>query len=125
MFRATLEVIIEDAHTALIRAATEGDLPADSDFAIHLPGRYGDSFHVAQTDIPLDDRGIWTNADKVSGEFNAGPLRFESSDDCYIGWPVISVNVYDVPRRLPVEQAVLRLATRLTGAPVEIRVRAG
>jgi len=35
------------------------------------------------------------------------------------------VNIYNLPLRLPVESAVMRLAARLEGKPVEVRITIG
>jgi hypothetical protein len=108
----------------LIRACTDGKIPEDSDFAIHLPFRHGGTFRAGTgQEIPMDDRGIWSGGGGDVGSFSVGPLQFESPTVWLALWPLPPINIYDVPRRLPLEQAVLRLAARLTGQPVEIRMR--
>ena len=71
----------------------------------------------------MDDRGIYYSGGGTVADFAVGPLSFQSSDSWLALWPVLPINIYDVPRRLGLDNAVLRLSTRLKGAPVELRLR--
>jgi len=121
--RARVEVAFEDERTIRIRASTQGDLPPDSEFAIHVPGRFGRTLHTAHGEAPMDDRSIYQGCGGPEGPFKVGPLRFESPGLWLIAWPLTPVNIYNLPLRLPVESAVMRVATRVHGEPVEMRIR--
>jgi len=56
---------------------------------------------------------------------SVGALTFASQSLWRIEWPQTPVNIYNLPLRLPVESAVMRLAARLEGKPVEVRITIG
>ena len=120
--RARVEITVEDGRTIRIAARTAGTLPPDSEFAIHLPYRRGDIFRASQRDTPLEDVGLCEEAGGDTGGFTVGPLAFQSSAAWRVSWPETPVDGYAVPLRLPLESAVVRLAARLDGTPVEIRL---
>jgi len=121
--RATAAVVFEDDATLRIAAGTEGDLPPDSDFALHFPCRFGDALLASHGAFPLDDRGVFTAICGDLGDARVGPLTFSSATQWGVRWPELPVSIYDVPKRLPLEDAVLRVSARLDGKPVEIRVK--
>jgi len=122
---AHVEVILVDDYTIAIRACSQGHLPADSEFAVHLPGRFGEACRTSYGDVPMDDRSIYRAGGGDAGDFSVGALTFASQSLWRIEWPQTPVNIYNLPLRLPVESAVMRLAARLEGKPVEVRITIG
>ena len=104
-----------------LQVSTHGDLPPDSDFAIHFPQRFGDALNSPPLEVPLDERSI--HEEVLAGTpCTLGPLRLESPDPWLASWPVCPVNIYNLPLRLPTESGVVRLSARLTGKPVTLRL---
>jgi hypothetical protein len=119
---AKLTVTLENDSTARFDVSTTGSLPQDSDFAIHLPYRFGGMVEVAGHEIPLDNRSIHRGAGGGEGAAIIGPLRLESDGPLLISWPHLPVNIYNLPMRLPVEEGVVRVSVRLVGEPVSLRL---
>jgi hypothetical protein len=119
---ARLNVELRDDRTVLFRASAEGTLPDGSELALHLPGRCGDRFVGKAGEQPLDGASLFSRY--LPGEpCRVCPLAFEWNRDWRVEWPHHPAAVYNLPLRLPLDNAVVRLSARLNDGPVELGMK--
>lgn len=132
---ARLELAFENDGAAVLSARAEGDLPPDSEFAFHLPGLYGQGVHMpGGGEAPLTDWAFWSvvgsqwsvaggGRSEGTSRFRVGALSVECDRPMRILWPCEPVSIYNVPARLPVKEAVLRVSAGISDGPAVFRLR--
>jgi hypothetical protein len=101
-------------------ATSDQPLPANSTFALHLPGRLNDALRINGNEMPLSTTAAWLDHTE-KGPLVAGPVSLACDKRLHIDWPCLPVDIYDPPKR-SVDEPVLRLAAALSAEPVVIRV---
>ncbi|MCF7838660.1 MAG: hypothetical protein K9N49_08525 [Candidatus Marinimicrobia bacterium] len=121
--RAFLEVSATENGALQVEARAEGELPPESEVALHLYGCLGRRLTGGGNDLALDDMAFWRDCEP-GATLEIGPVRVRSAARLNLMWPCVPVNIYDPPALLPLDQAVLRLSARLCDGPVLIELSA-
>jgi len=120
---AMTEISFLDDRSVRFRAQADGELPPDSDFAVHLYGRFGERFVLHREDRKLGDGwGFWMGFEP-DHELRIGPLRIRCDAVCRVMWPCLPVNIYDPPMPLPIEHAVCRVSANLCDGPITLTLQ--
>ena len=121
--RASVALSVVNGREVRLEACAEGPLPEDSEFAFHLYGRHGDRLRLGEHDCALDDLVLWHGLVDDNRHFAVGPIEVTADRDFAAMWPCIPVNIYDPPRRLALEHAVLRVFANLSKGPVKFLIQ--
>ena len=104
----------------------DGDLPPNSEFAIHLPGRHGDAISAPDypKDIQLVDNGFLGGVMKETRTARVGLLALDlSRPTLRFAWPCTPINTYNPTMRADFRRSVLRVSLALAEGPVRLTAR--
>lgn len=106
-------VRILDGRSIRFAVRTEGSAPADSEFALFLPRVHGKVFEQWGTTKQLGEESVYMDWAIEPGRLlscRVGAALIEADTPGMVTWPHQPVSIYNVPARLPIEEAVLRVA---------------
>ena len=122
--RAFLQVSFLDDQTVQLDARAEGDLPQDSQFALHFPQLAGDRFAFDDYERTLDEEGYFTSLSADIRTCRVGPFAIESSNLLVFAWPLAPASAYGPQTRQPgLNNAIFRMGADLAAGPARITVR--
>lgn len=121
--RATVEAHFESDNVVALTIDADGDVPDGSEFAVHLPMCGGQTLTAWGREQTLDDQAVFGVEEALPARVQVGALAIETDRPLKIIWPCMPVNVYDPPKLLANDHAVLRLGAALHHGSARILVR--